>query len=188
MKNEWAIFYGMKPKDGAGEVNLILKSLKGFPEMYYTDCTTFPACFYTEESIRTLEHPYPSNMITVYSFYMEDKPEYKEYNSITSFQPLMIVFCAQGGKKEIFDEDTFCEFETSYFTNLDTINLYEDIGFSQYLLKGEKDNYKINLYGEDAELIYLDMMLFSGDADLKIISLAKQINIIYQIKYFIVFI
>ena len=179
MKNEWAIFYGMKPKDGAGEVNLILKSLKGFPEMYYTDCTTFPACFYTEESIRTLEHPFPSNMITVYSFYMEDKPEYKEYNSITSFQPLMIVFCAQGGKKEIFDEDTFCEFETSYFTNLDTINLYEDIGFSQYLLKGEKDNYKINLYGEDAELIYLDMMLFSGDADLKINNFTGEANKYY---------
>ena len=76
MKNEWAIFYGMKPKDGAGEVNLILKSLKGFPEMYYTDCTTFPACFYTEESIRTLEHPFPSNMITVYSFYMENFPSF----------------------------------------------------------------------------------------------------------------
>ena len=60
----------------------------------------------------------------------------------------MIVFCTEVGKKEIFDEDTFCEFEMSYFTNLDTINLYEDIGFSQYLLKGEKDNYKINLYGK----------------------------------------
>ena len=179
MKNEWAIFYGMKPKDGAEEVNLNLKSLKGFPEMYYTDCTTFPACFYTEESIKELDHPYPSNMMTVYSFYIQDKPEYKEYNSITAFQPLMIVFCAQGGKKKIFDEDSFCEFETSYFTNLDTINLYEDIGFSQYLLKGEKDNYKINLYGEDAELIYLDMMLFSGDADLKINNFTGEANKYY---------
>ena len=143
MKNEWAIFYGMKPKEGAEEVNLNLKSLKGFPEMYYDDCTTFPACFYTEKSIKELNHPYPSNMITVYSFYMDDKPEYKIYNSITAFQPLMIVYCAEGGKRELLNEDTFCEFETAYFTNLDTINLYEDTGFSQYLLKGEKDNYKI---------------------------------------------
>ena len=179
MKNEWAIFYGMKPKEGAKEVNLNLKSLRGFPEMYYDDCTSFPACFYTEDSIKELNHPYPSNMITVYSFYINDKPEYKDYNSITAFQPLMIVYCAEGGKKEFFGEDTYCEFETSYFTNLDSINLYENFGFSQYLLKEEKDNYIINLYGEDSDIIYLDMMIFSGDADIIINNFQGEANKYY---------
>ena len=148
MKNEYAIFYGMKPENGATEVNLNIKALKGFPEMYYDECTTFPECSYSKESIEKekLIHPYPSNMMTVYSFYIKGEQKYKTYNPITTFQPLMIVHCDEGGKiDDFFSEDIFCEFETSFFTNKDTININEDNTFSQYLLKGEEDKYEIIL-------------------------------------------
>ena len=173
MKHEFAIFYGMKPQDGVTEVNLNLKALKGFPEMYYDKCTTFPDCSYTEETLKNnkdLEHPYPANMMTVYSFYLNETAEYKKYNPISAFQPLMIVHCGEGyNKEEVFKDDTFCVFETSYFTNKDTVNIYEEASFSQYLLGGEDDLYKISLIGEDnLDKIYLDMMIFSGDADLSV--------------------
>ena len=77
----------------------------------------------------------------------------------------MIVYCGKGEKVNN-SNDFICEFETSYFTDKDTINIYEDSTYSQYLFYGENDTYKINLLNEDADLIYLDMMIFSGDADL----------------------
>ena len=180
MQNEWAVFYGMKPKEGAREVNLNLKALKGFPEMYHDDCISFPDCEYNRDSIKQLNKTYPSNMMSVYSFYVEDKPQYKEYNSITSFQPLMIVYCAEGGKNPIYEDNSFCEFETTYFTDLDKINIYEEISFSQYLLEGESDNYKLNLYGEIGDnIIYLDLIFFSGDADLNFNDLKGEANKYY---------
>ena len=80
----------------------------------------------------------------------------------------MIVFCKKGGKTEDIGI-SFCEFDTSYFTNEDTINIYEGSTFSQYLLDGETDNCKINLQNEnDIQKIYLNLLLFSGDVDLTI--------------------
>ena len=167
LNGESAIFYGMKPKDDSTEVNLILKSLKGYPEMFYDNCTHFPYCTYNEDSFKTLKNPPPSNKITVYSFYKELDDEYMNYNSISSYQPLMIVHCKEGGKGGYALDDIFCLFETSYFTNLDTIHLYEDSTFSQYLLQFEEDNFQINIGGEEKlDRIYIDMMIFSGDADL----------------------
>ena len=61
----------------------------------------------------------------------------------------MIVYCAEGGKKEFMGESSFCEFDTSYFTNEDRINIYEESTFSQYLLKDESDQYKISLENEN---------------------------------------
>ena len=77
----------------------------------------------------------------------------------------MIVYCGKGEKVNN-SNDFICEFETSYFTDKDTINIYEDSTYSQYLFYGENDTYKINLLNKDFDLIYLDMMIFSGDADL----------------------
>ena len=170
-EGEIAIFYGMKPGSNAKEVNLNLKSFKGFPEMYYDECTNFPNCEYNEESLKDKINPFPSNRMTVYSFYIEEEnEEYKSYNPMTSFQPVMIVYCKKGGKPESLDS-AFCEFDTFYFTNDDTVKIYEGNTFSQYLLDGETDYYKINLENENGvEKIYLDLLLFSGDVDLILVG------------------
>ena len=162
--NEMAIFYGMKINNNTDEINFNLKSLKGFPDMYYDECQTFPNCQYTEESIKKLTHPYPSNMITVHSAYMSEM-ENKNFTPVTTIQPLMIVYCGAKKGSGIL-EDSFCEFETSYFTDKDAIYLPQDNTFSQYLSQDEMDKYKINLLNKEVEKIYLDMMIFSGDSDL----------------------
>ena len=163
------IFYGTKPEDDAIEANFNVKFLKGFPEMYFDTCTTFPDCQYTKDSIKNLVNPYPANRVALYSYYFGEKIP-KNYSSISSFQPIIIVYCGEGFKDESFGEDMYCEFQTSYFTDLEKVYLPPDNTFTQYLYYDESDKYSINLVNEDADKIYLDMMLFSGDSDLIIPS------------------
>ena len=163
LKGQMAIFYGMKPNKDAIEVNFNIKALAGFPEMYYDECKTFPYCHYTKGLLKKLTHPYPSNMVTTYSYY---KGETDDYTPISTFQPLMIVNCDDANKDMLFDQGFYCEFETTYFTDQDTIKLYQDTAFSQFLYYDEEDKYEINLKNDDVDLIYLDLLLFSGDADI----------------------
>ncbi len=179
MQNQWAIFYGMKPDDDAKEANFNLKSLRGFPKMYIEEYSNFPHMSYTEDSFGKMVNPLPSNRITVYSFYLNETEEYRNYNPISKFQPLMIVYCDEGGNKESL-EGSFCEFETTYFSNKDTIKIFEDGSFSQYLLGGEDDSYKIQFpeSNNDKKLI-IDLMMFSGDADLILTAIEGDANKYY---------
>ena len=181
MNGETAIFYGMKPDDNSKEVNLILKSLKGYSKMYFADCKEFPYCTYNQDEFKTLINPPSSNKITVYSFYRDVYSEYKTYNPISLYQPLMVVHCEEGGREEeILSDNLFCLFETSYFTDKDTVHLYEDSSFSQYLLQNEEDKYQINIEGEEKlDRIYIDMMIFSGDADLILYDFNGEANKYY---------
>ena len=179
MQNEWAVFYGMKPDDDAKEANFNLKSLKGFPKMYIDEYSNFPYMAYKEDSFARMVNPLPSNRITVYSYYLNETEDYRNYNPISKFQPLMIVYCAEGGDKESF-ESSFCEFDTTYFTNKDTINIFEDGSFSQYLLGGEDDSYKIYLpESTDSKKLTIDLMMFSGDADLVLTNIEGDANKYY---------
>ena len=173
LEGEVAAFYGLKPKESAKEVNLNLKSLRGFPQMYFDECTNFPSCQFNNESIADKERIFPSNRMTVYSFYIDEESEkseeYRNYNPITSFQPLMLVYCAEGAKHIGFGPKSYCEFETSYFSNEEPIDLYEGSSFSQYLLKDEIDNYKINVENEiGLNRVFLDLMIFTGDVDIRL--------------------
>ena len=96
-EGEIAIFYGLNLKETAIELNLNIKMLKGFPEMYFDECYNFPNCKYDNDSLKELNNPFPSNNIAVYSFYIKDKLEenieYNNFNPISNFQPVMIVYC-----------------------------------------------------------------------------------------------
>jgi hypothetical protein len=179
MQNQWAIFYGMKPDDDAKEANFNLKSLRGFPKMYIEEYSNFPHMSYTEDSFGKMVNPLPSNRITVYSFYLNETEEYRNYNPISKFQPLMIVYCDEGGNKESL-EGSFCEFETTYFSNKDTIKIFEDGSFSQYLLGGEDDSYKIQFPESNShKKLIIDLMMFSGDADLVLTAFEGDANKYY---------
>ena len=184
-EGEIAIFYGLNPKETAKEVNFNVKMLKGFPEIYFDECYEFPNCKYNKDSLKELNNPFPSNNIAVYSFYIKDKIEenieYNNFNPISNFQPAMIVYCSKGEKQIFFGERNICQYETIYFTNEDSINLYEDATLSQYLLKDENDKYKINLENEiNVDKIYLDLFLLSGEVQINI----KEINDKNIKKYF----
>ena len=167
-RGQIAIFYGTKPRRNTTEVNFNLKSLRGFPEMYYTECKEFPNCYYTPEDLNSLVHPYPSNRFATYSFYMKDEAN-RDFSPITAEQPLMIVYCNQGGKDDIFGESSFCTFETTIFTSDDHVLLPQESTFSQYLLSGDIDYYQVDFpeVAKEGTKIYLDLMLFSGDVDLE---------------------
>jgi len=168
LNGQMAIFYGSKPNDDAKEVNFNIKAYKGFPQTYSLNCTTFPYCHYTENSVENKKFIYPSNMVTTYSFYLNALDDsVRNFNPISSFQPLIIVYCGKGGKEdEIFGEAQFCEFETTYFTDKDTIKLYEGCSFSQFFDSNGVGKYEINLKNDDIDQINLDFLLFSGDADI----------------------
>ena len=170
-QGQMAIFYGTTPEDNAIEANFNVKFLKGFPEMYFDTCTTFPNCQYTKDSLKKLVNPYPANRVALYSYYFGENV-HKNYSSISSFQPIIIVYCGEGFKGEIAGEGMYCEFQTSYFTDKEKVYLPPDNTFSQYLYYDESDKYSINLVNEDVDKIYLDMMILSGDSDLIVPSIA----------------
>ena len=164
-KGQMAIFYGSKPEDDAVEANFNVKFLKGFPDMYFDTCTTFPNCKYSPDTLKKLVNPYPANRVALYSYYFgENIP--KNYTPISSFQPIIIIYCGEGFNDTEIGQSIYCEFQTSYFTDMEKVHLPPDNTFSQYLYYDESDKYTINLVNEDADKIYLDMMLFSGDSDL----------------------
>lgn len=168
MKGQTAAFYGLTPTPNYKESNYNMKSLKGFPEMYYEHPNNFPLI----TSPRKDQPPkgekiIPSNRISVYSFYKEPG-EYDNMNSISNDQALMYVYCADGVRPQGQIDDLFCEFEVTFFTNLDTIKIVEESTFSQYLDKEEIDNYRIKIPTNFPFLskIYLDLTIFTGDADI----------------------
>jgi hypothetical protein len=153
----------MKPKDGAREMNFNMKARKGFPDMYFDRCLNYPNCKYDKNSIYTA-NPHHSNRMTVYSFYLKDEEE-KDYTTISSFQPVMVVQCVKGDEKEI-EESRFCQFETSVFSDKDRLYLLERQTFSQFLLKNEKDYYTITIPPKENIIrVNLDLIIFSGDVD-----------------------
>ena len=165
LKNEMAIFRGMKPKAGAREINFNMKALMGFPDMLFDNCTTYPNCTYTDERLYTIKDPHHSNRMSVYSFYLK---EAKEITPISQFQPLMIVKCREGPKYKNKTSE-YCVYETSIFTDKDRLKLKEVETMSQFLLTNESDLYTVDFEDEeDVQKVYLDLFVFSGDVKFKI--------------------
>ena len=123
LKDEIAVFQGVKPSKGASEINFNMKSIIGFPDMLYDNCTTYPNCIYNNAKLKDLIDPHHSNRMSVFSFYLKDD---KEITPISAFQPLMIVKCREGPKYKNRNSD-YCFFETSIFTNKDRLALYFQI-------------------------------------------------------------
>ena len=126
LKDEIALFQGMKPKKGATEINFNMKAIFGFPDMLFDNCTTYPNCTYDDNKLRDVIDPHHSNRMSVFSFYLKDE---KEITPISAFQPLMIVKCREGLK--IYTKSSgYCIFETTIFTNKDRLILKETETFS----------------------------------------------------------
>jgi len=165
LKNEIAVFRGMKPKQGASEINFNMKALMGFPDMLFDNCTTYPNCKYDDNKLHEINDPHHSNRMSVFSFYLK---EAKEITPISQFQPLMIVKCREGPKYKNKTSD-YCIFETTIFSNKDRLKLREVESISQFLLTNESDLYTVDFDGEEGvEKIYLDLLVFSGDVKFKI--------------------
>ena len=162
-----AVFRGMKPKNGAKEMNFNMKAIKGFPDMYFHRAKDFPETVYEPDKLEGFDNPHHSNRITVYNFYLNET-DYENYSPLSKNQPIIVVYCGEGTNKTEEEEikTEFCEFETSIFSDLDRINLIEKDTLSQYLYPGEVDLYTINIEKEkNLAKVYLDLIIFSGDVD-----------------------
>ena len=170
-KGAIAIFRGMTPTKDATEINFNMRSIKGFPDMRFDAALDFPEAEYNDERIINIRNPHHANRMTVFSFYLNDEKtmtDFKDYNSISANQPLIVVECLEGQNDEE-QKSLFCEFETSIFSNKDRINLIEKETYSQYLLDGETDLYTINIeHEENLHKIYLDLIVFSGDVNFEV--------------------
>ena len=166
-KGAIGVYRGMQVKNGGTEINYNMKSLKGFPDMYFNRAIDFPEVQYKYEHLKDFDNPHHANRMSVYNFYLND-PQfqiYEGFNNLTPKQPLIIVYCLPGDNS-VEQSAKFCQFETSIFSNVDHISLIEKKTFSQYLLENEEDSYTINIENEEnLYKIYLDIIVFSGDVN-----------------------
>ena len=147
-----------------------LSNIKGMAKLYIAECDEFPNCIYTKKDLVALNESIPSqvNNQWIWSY----KAHKKEHDNAIYYQKtLMVVYC----------EDTkiggdYCEFETSFFSRGQDINLIEGQKFYKYLYKDDqgnldKGNFVINL-GQLREFTRLtvEIMLFSGDVSFSLIE------------------
>ena len=180
LKDEIAVYQGLRPRSDAQEINFNMKSIKGFPDMFFHNCTTYPHCRYNDTKVFDITDPHQSNRMSVYSYYL--KGQNKNISSIGAFQPLMIVQCKEGQTEK--EKNTgYCIFETAIFTDKDRLQLKEADTFTQFLLKGEKDLYSIDFqFEENVEKVYLDVIVFSGDVN---VTMEDEVSKIIAFKYFL---
>lgn len=163
-KGEIGIFRGSSTYEDSNIINYGMKQIFGFSEMYFDKCTNYPNCTYNENELKNITNVYSSSRVSVYNYNLEDEIPKKTNSPIGSFQPLMIVKCNEGQ-----DSQGYCVFETNIFTNKDRIILKLAETMSNFVLKGEKNYYSINIPEQYIPIVMiLDVMVFSGEVNVNI--------------------
>ena len=167
-EGEKAAFSGIAYGEHATKENFNMKTIKGFPELYFNANGKFPDC---SKDIFRFDHPIVSNRFSTYLY------EIKKGNNLSPIsrnQPTMYIECPEGNKVLDGVYDKFCEFEITIFTEIDIVKIMEDNTFSQFLGENEQHYYQIKIPSEiepnKNSKIYLDLTIFSGDADIKVTS------------------
>ena len=138
-------------------ISFNLYNRKGVAEMYYAECTSYPLCLYSKESLNELKKPKSVNKMTIWEINND-----KEYNALNSNKNVMVVYC----KDDDNEDKGYCEFETSIFNNKGGITLVEEEKFSKYVLKGDKGRFRIDLQkAKKIRSLTLDIMILSGDVN-----------------------
>ena len=153
---EITAYIGLEPQKDYTEINYNLFNKENSNlKMYVYDCDNYPLCLHKNN---TIKNGINIRNIDTYSTYSVYKSELKrEYNPISKSQKLFIIYC--------YNSDTYqCNYDSLIFTNIDSINVNENQYFNQYLLKDEKDNFKINFYGESMiKSVKIGITVFNGD-------------------------
>ena len=159
-------YIGVSPKDGVNQISIDMISQFGFPDMYYELCTNYPLCNKYEDET----NPRSINGHSTH------KIKYEKKSPMDPNQYVLKVKCVKsenvGGP---------CRFKTLFNSDLDSINLKEDEPFSQYIIKNEKDLYKIDYSGEKKiQKIYVDLIVFTGDVIFNTEDSKLQVKKIYN--------
>lgn len=149
-------FIGFEPGKYYNEINYNLFNKKGFPKLYIYDCNNYPLCLNNDNTLKNRINPRNIDIFTTYSIYRNESNT--NYNLMSKNQKLMVVYCYNS---EAFQY--FCDFDALIFTNEDAININENQYFNQYLLKEDKDTFKISFSGESQIFkVNIDITVFSG--------------------------
>ena len=144
-------YIGITPDISSNQISFDMISQYGFPDMIYRLCKNYPICSDNEDL-----NP---RSITGHTTH---KMEYKYRSPMDPTQYTILVKCLKTSSIVTGD----CAFKTSFNSDVVKINLKENEQFSQYLLKGEKDLYKVDFSGETKiKKIYVDLIVFTGDVN-----------------------
>ena len=162
-------YIGVPPNDSSKQISIDMISQFEFPDMFYRLCKNYPICDEFEGEI-------DARCINGHSTH---KIKYEYKSPMDPNQHIIFVKCLGNKAGES------CSFKTSFNSDIDKINLKEDEPFSQYILKGEKDLYKIDYSGEKkVKRIYIDLILFTGDVNFNTDSNLKTKKIYNSNKIF----
>ena len=166
-KGKIAFFSSYQLESSAKKYSYNMYTIKGMPKMYISKCNTYPNCQYTTEDLKNLENPKSTNQMTIWI------TESDLSSTLGSEKNVIVVHCLDDGN----DESGYCIFETSVFNKGQTTNLVENEKFSNFVLKDEKGIFKLNLgVGVKTQRVTVDIMIFSGDVNFKVIENFKSLN------------
>ena len=141
---------------------------EGYPKMYVYECFTYPLCkldYSNLEENKDVKRISDINRMSTY--FIETK---KTAFPIDAHQYLLVVKCNEANGSAN-DDYNHCEFMTSIFGEKEEIVLIENQPFGQYMIKGDTDQYLIDIsqVNQTIEKIHIDFYVVSGDVsfDLK---------------------
>ena len=154
-KGSYAVYHIGNLNSNDKRLSFNIYQRKGFAEMYYGVCDSYPVCLYSKDDLKTLKKPKSLNKMTIWEINND-----KELNALDSNKNVMVVYC----KDDDNEDKGFCELESSIFNNKGQITLVKDEKFSKYVLKGDKGRFKIDLKrAKKVRSLTIDIMIYSGD-------------------------
>ena len=161
-KGTVAVFHSTKIESSAKRFNFNLYNRKGVAEMYVDKCTSYPDCNYEPKELSGYIKPKRTNKNTIWEASIENTGTYE---TLDSSKYVMIVHC----KDDDNEEKGYCEFETSIFTQSQTITLVENEKFAKMVLKGDTGVFKADLKGGiQIQRLTIDIMILSGDVSFNV--------------------
>ena len=143
------------------QVNYYMMELFGFPAMTVVKCDNYPLCSLDDQTLEKGTSPKTINRFSSLNL-VEDL--HGDISPISKTQTLLVVECKDIEGEQNFD--IFCGYNTMIKKNEESIQLIEDVYFSQYSLEDEEYRFKIKLTGENnAQKVLIDVMTFVGDVE-----------------------
>ena len=169
-KGSIAVFHGTKIDSSAKRFNFNLYNIKGVAEMYVDKCSTYPDCNYDPKNLSGYLKPKRTNKNTIWEASFENTGAYE---TLDSSKYVMLVHC----KDDDNEEKGYCEFETSIFTQSQTILLVENEKFAKLVLKGDTGTFKVDLKGGvQIQRLTFDIMIFSGDVSFNVKETSNKLS------------
>ena len=167
-KGGYAVYAGGKIEATAKRYNFNLYNRKGVAEMIVEECTSYPNCIYSTDSLKSKTKVKRINKMSIYEAEVKS-----EIEALDSRKQVMIVYCRDDDN----ENNGYCEFEASIAPVAQTISLVENEKFYKYVIKGDKGTLKFDFKGGmKIQRFTLDIMVHSGDVTFKLNSFSTKSN------------